>query len=33
LRQLALDTESTTQALGKDAINLLFAKHGMNRSA
>jgi antitoxin-like ribbon-helix-helix protein len=33
LRQLALDTESTTQALGEEAINLLFAKHGLNRSA
>jgi Antitoxin-like ribbon-helix-helix len=33
LRQLALDTDSTTQALGEEAINLLFAKHGLNRSA
>jgi hypothetical protein len=33
LRQLALDTESTTQALGEEAVNLLFAKHGLNRSA
>ena len=33
LRQLALDTESTTQALGEEAINLLFTKHGLNRSA
>ena len=33
LRQLALDTETTTQALGEEAINLLFAKHGLNRSA
>ena len=33
LRQLALDTETSTQALGEDAINLLFAKHGLNRSA
>jgi hypothetical protein len=33
LRQLALDRETTTQALGEEAINLLFAKHGLNRSA
>ena len=33
LRQLALDTETTTQALGEEAVNLLFTKHGMNRSA
>jgi hypothetical protein len=33
LRQLALDTETTTQALGEEAINLLFAKHRLNRSA
>jgi hypothetical protein len=33
LRQLALDTGSTTQALGEEAINLLFAQHGLNRSA
>ena len=33
LRQLALDTETSTQALGEEAINLLFAKHGINRSA
>lgn len=33
LRQLALDTETSTQALGEEAVNLLFAKHGMNRSA
>lgn len=33
LRQLALDGETTTQALGEEAINLLFAKHGLNRSA
>jgi hypothetical protein len=33
LRQLALDSETTTQALGEEAINLLFAKHGLNRSA
>lgn len=33
LRQLALDEDTTTQALGEEAINLLFAKHGINRSA
>lgn len=33
LRQLALDTDSTTQALGEEAINLLFAKHSLNRRA
>ncbi len=33
LRQLALDGETTTQALGEEAVNLLFAKHGLNRSA
>lgn len=33
LRQLALDSETTTQALGEEAINLLFAKHSLNRSA
>lgn len=33
LRQLALDTETTTQALGEEAVNLLFSKHGLNRSA
>lgn len=33
IRQLALDTETTTQALGEEAVNLLFAKHGINRSA
>jgi len=33
LRQLALDSGTTTQALGEEAINLLFAKHGLNRSA
>jgi hypothetical protein len=30
---LALETDTTTQALGEEAINLLFAKHGINRSA
>jgi len=33
IRQLALDTETSTQALGEEAINRLFAKHGLNRSA
>jgi hypothetical protein len=33
LRQLALDSETSTQALGEEAVNLLFAKHGINRSA
>jgi hypothetical protein len=33
LRQLALDHNTTAQALGEEAINLLFAKHGLNRSA
>jgi hypothetical protein len=33
LRQLALDAETTTQALGEEAVNLLFAKYGINRSA
>lgn len=33
LRQLALDGETTTQALGEEAINLLFEKHRLNRSA
>jgi antitoxin-like ribbon-helix-helix protein len=33
LRQLALDTDTSTQALGEEAINLLFEKHRMNRSA
>lgn len=33
LRQLALDTDSTTQTLGEEAVNLLFTKHGLNRSA
>ncbi len=33
LHQLALDNDTTNQALGEEAINLLFAKHGLNRSA
>lgn len=33
IRQLALDIDTSTQALGEEAVNLLFAKHGLNRSA
>lgn len=33
LRQLALDSDTSTQALGEEAVNLLFTKHGINRSA
>lgn len=33
IRQLALDNDTSTQALGEEAVNLLFAKHGLNRSA
>jgi hypothetical protein len=33
LRQLALDTNRSTQALGEEALNLLFTKYGLNRSA
>ena len=33
LRQLALDTETSTQSLGEEAVNLLFTKHGINRTA
>lgn len=33
MRQLALDLDTSTQALGEEAVNLLFAKHGINRSA
>jgi hypothetical protein len=33
IRQLALDNGTTTQALGEEAVNLLFAKYGLNRSA
>ena len=33
LRQLALDGSTSTQALGEEAINLLFEKHRLNRSA
>jgi len=33
LRALALDEESTTQALGVEAVNMLFAARGKNRIA
>lgn len=33
LRLLALDTNTSAQALGEEAINLLFEKHKLNRSA
>lgn len=33
LRLLALEANTSTQALGEEAINLLFAKHQINRSA
>jgi hypothetical protein len=33
LRRPALDSETTTQALREEAVNLLLAKHGLNRSA
>jgi hypothetical protein len=33
LRLLALENETTTQALGEEAINLLFASRQLNRSA
>lgn len=33
LRDLALDLETSTQALGEEAVNLLFAKYKRNRSA
>lgn len=33
VRQLALDNDTSTQSLGEEAINLLFAKHGLNRTA
>lgn len=33
LRDLALDLETSTQALGEEAINLLFERHRRNRSA
>ncbi len=33
LRLLSLNLETPTQALGEEAINLLFEKHGLNRIA
>ena len=33
LRMLSLDLGSSTQALGKEAVNLLFEKHRLNRIA
>jgi hypothetical protein len=33
LRLLSLDLETSTQALGEEAINLLFEKHRLNRIA
>ncbi len=33
LRLLALDADTSTQALGEEAVNLLFEKHRLNRSA
>jgi hypothetical protein len=33
LRMLSLDLETSTQALGEEAINLLFEKHRLNRIA
>jgi len=33
LRILAVEANTTTQALGEEAINLLFAKHQINSSA
>jgi hypothetical protein len=33
LRQLALDNETSMQALGEEALNLLFEKYRINRSA
>ena len=33
LRLLALENNTSTQALGEEAINLLFANHRINRSA
>ena len=33
LRLLSLNTETSTQALGEEAINLLFEKHRLNRIA
>jgi hypothetical protein len=33
LRMLSLDLETSTHALGEEAINLLFEKHRLNRIA
>jgi hypothetical protein len=33
LRMLSLNVETSTQALGEEAINLLFEKHRLNRIA
>jgi hypothetical protein len=33
LRMLSLNLETSTQALGEEAINLLFEKHRVNRIA
>ncbi len=33
LRVLALEEETTTQALGEEAVNLLFSSRRLNRSA
>jgi hypothetical protein len=33
LRLLALENNTSTQALGEEAINLLFANYRINRSA
>jgi|HubBroStandDraft_3_1064219.scaffolds.fasta_scaffold295658_2 hypothetical protein len=33
LRMLSLDLGSSTQALGEEAVNLLFEKHRLNRIA
>ena len=33
LRVMSVNMESTTQALGEEAINLLFEKHRLNRIA
>jgi hypothetical protein len=33
LRMLSLNLETSTQALGEEALNLLFEKHRLNRIA
>ena len=33
MRMLAMNMETSTQALGEDAINMLFEKHRLNRIA